>query len=161
MVMVREATDEDWQAVRDARLAALREAPDAFASTAEDEAAYSEQDWRAWTQVGGRGVLYLAGVAGVPEPAGIAGTLAVDGEAHLISMWVHPAGRGQKVGQELIEAAAGWARSRGFDTLYLWVTESNGPARQLYERCGFTLTGQRQPLPSNPALPEIKMSRPL
>lgn len=161
MVLVREATLEDWQAVRDARLAALREAPYAFASTAEREAAYSEQRWQAWTQVSGRGVLYLAEVAGLPEPAGIAGVVVADGAADLVAMWVRPAARGQKVGQALIEAAAEWARSRGFDTMYLWVTESNAPARRLYERCGFTMTGERQPLPSDPALPEIKMGRPL
>jgi GNAT superfamily N-acetyltransferase len=161
MVMVREATPEDWRAMRDTRLAALREARHAFASTAEREAAYSEQKWRAWTQVSGRGVMYLAGVAGLPEPAGIAGVVVADGPADLIAMWVRPAARGQKVGEALIQATADWARARGFSTLYLWVTESNAPARHLYERCGFTMTGERQPLPSDPALPEIKMSRPL
>ena len=161
MILVREATPEDWQAMRDVRLAALREAPQAFASTAEREAAYSEQEWRAWTQVGGHGVMYLAEVAGLPEPAGMAGVLAGHDGADLIAMWVRPAARGQKVGEALIEAAAEWARSRGFDSMYLWVTESNASARRLYERSGFTMTGERQPLPSDPSLPEIKMSRPL
>ena len=64
-------------------------------------------------------------------------------------------------GGTLIEATAGWARSRGHDTLFLWVTESNAPARRLYERCGFTPTGETQPLPSNPNLLEIQMCRTL
>ena len=34
-------------------------------------------------------------------------------------------------------------------------------ARRLYERYGFTPTGDRQPLPSNRAVPEIRMRRPL
>jgi ribosomal protein S18 acetylase RimI-like enzyme len=45
--------------------------------------------------------------------------------------------------------------------MYLWVAEANEPARRLYERYGFTPTGDRQPLPSNPAVPEIRMRRPL
>jgi ribosomal protein S18 acetylase RimI-like enzyme len=45
--------------------------------------------------------------------------------------------------------------------VHLWVTEANRPARLLYERCGFTLTGERQPLPSNPDLGEIGMTFPL
>jgi RimJ/RimL family protein N-acetyltransferase len=45
--------------------------------------------------------------------------------------------------------------------MFLWVTESNAPARRLYERCGFTPTGDRQPLPSDPSLPEIRMRRAL
>ena len=31
----------------------------------------------------------------------------------------------------------------------------------LYERCGFSVTAERQPLPSNPALGEVGMIRPL
>jgi len=58
-----------------------------------------------------------------------------------------------------VEAAFCWAKARGFASLILWVTESNGPARRLYERCGFAATGERQPLPSDPTLPEIQMSR--
>jgi GNAT superfamily N-acetyltransferase len=64
-------------------------------------------------------------------------------------------------GSALITAVAGWARARGALALHLWVTESNNPARRLYERSGFTPTGERQPLPSNPDLAEIGMTRPL
>jgi ribosomal protein S18 acetylase RimI-like enzyme len=39
------------------------------------------------------------------------------------------------------------------------VTENNKPARGLYERCGFSPTGERQPLPSDPALMELAMAR--
>ncbi len=41
------------------------------------------------------------------------------------------------------------------------VTETNSRARLLYERCGFAVTAERQPLPSNPALGEIGMERPV
>jgi ribosomal protein S18 acetylase RimI-like enzyme len=41
------------------------------------------------------------------------------------------------------------------------VTETNKHARLLYERCGFTVTAGRQPLPSNPTLAEIGMQRPV
>jgi RimJ/RimL family protein N-acetyltransferase len=45
--------------------------------------------------------------------------------------------------------------------VHLWVTETNAPARALYERCGFALTGERQPVPSHPGLDEVAMTRPL
>jgi hypothetical protein len=45
--------------------------------------------------------------------------------------------------------------------VHLWVTETNKPAQLLYEHCGFSLTGERQPLPSNPALGRVGMARPL
>ncbi len=72
MVLVRETVPDDWRALRDIRLTALRDEPDAFGST------YAEQ-----------------------------------------------------------------------------------VARLLYERCGFSPTGERQPLPSNPAIGEVGMTRPL
>ena len=50
------------------------------------------------------------------------------------------------------------ARARNATSVDLWVTETNKPARLLYERLGFTLTGERQPLPSNPDLAEVAMT---
>jgi GNAT superfamily N-acetyltransferase len=76
-------------------------------------------------------------------------------------MWVRPSARGLGVGKALVEAAAAWAKARGFAALFLWVTEPNTSARRLYDQCGFTPTGERQPLPSDPALTEIGMSRTL
>jgi GNAT superfamily N-acetyltransferase len=76
-------------------------------------------------------------------------------------MWVRPDARGRGVGEALMNAAAGWARARGHAAMYLWVAEANEPARRLYDRYGFIPTGDRQPLPSNPAVPEIRMRRPL
>ena len=46
MVQIREVGADGWQAMRDIRLAALRDAPDAFASTYEREAAFAEADWQ-------------------------------------------------------------------------------------------------------------------
>jgi RimJ/RimL family protein N-acetyltransferase len=56
---------------------------------------------------------------------------------------------------------ADWARDRGLSRLYLWVTDTNRAARTLYERSGFKATGERQPLPSDPARSEIEMMLPL
>jgi GNAT superfamily N-acetyltransferase len=161
MAMAREMGPGDWATMPDVRLAALAESPLAFGSTYEREAAFTEEGWRA--RFHDRGVTYLAyDEAGqMAEPAGIAGVLEEDGVADLVSMWVRPSARGRKVGEALITACADCARARGHDELYLWVTESNAPARRLYERCGFVPTGERQPLPSNPSLPEIRLRLPL
>jgi ribosomal protein S18 acetylase RimI-like enzyme len=43
----------------------------------------------------------------------------------------------------------------------LWVADHNTAARFLYERVGFRPTGERQPLPSNPALTESLLRLPL
>jgi ribosomal protein S18 acetylase RimI-like enzyme len=51
--------------------------------------------------------------------------------------------------------------ARNATSVHLWVTETNKHARLLYQRCGFVLTGEREPLPSNPSLAEVGMTRPL
>jgi GNAT superfamily N-acetyltransferase len=76
-----------------------------------------------------------------------------DGRAvDLISMWVRPQARGYGVGEALIAAVLDWARARQARSVHLWVTETNKPACRLYERCGFSPTGERHALPCNPAL---------
>jgi GNAT superfamily N-acetyltransferase len=157
MVLVREAKPDEWELLRDVRLAALREAPDAFASTYDREEPYPEERWRGW--LSDQSVMFFPYVADSAEPAGLAGVLVKRGAAQLVSMWVRPDARGHGVGGALVSAAADWAKARGHDAMYLWVAESNASARRLYERCGFTATGERQPLPSNPAQPEIRMLR--
>ena len=159
MVFVREISADDWELMRDVRLAALAEAPDAFGSTYAREVVFGEEQWRG--RISDRSVTFFAYTDPVASPAGLAGVYVEDGVADLVSMWVRPGFRGLAIGEALVEAAASWAKARDFRTLYLWVTDTNDAARRLYERCGFTATGEQQPLPSNPALTEIRMSRAL
>jgi GNAT superfamily N-acetyltransferase len=160
MVMVREVEADEWELLRDVRLAALSEAPDAFGSTYAREAPFTEEQWRG--RLGSeRSVTFFAEAADGGAPAGLAGVYIADGEANLVSMWVRPSARSLGAGQALIAAAADWAKAREHGNLYLWVTETNTAARGLYERCGFIMTGKQQPLPSDPSLPEVQMRLPL
>jgi ribosomal protein S18 acetylase RimI-like enzyme len=165
MIVVREITGDDWEQLRDVRLAALAEAPSAFGSSYAREVAFTEEQWRG--RISERSVTFFARVDSADSApvaaatAGLAGVYVEDGTANLVSMWVRPSARGLGVGKALIEAAAAWAKTRGFAALFLWVTEANTSARRLYDQCGFTPTGERQPLPSDPALTEIGMSRTL
>jgi GNAT superfamily N-acetyltransferase len=162
MVLVRTAAAEEWQVLRDIRLTALRDTPFAFGSTHAEEALLPEQHWR---DRAGRGSSFLAYLPEVSttEPVGLAaGYLETPGMAELVSMWVSPQARGRGVGEALIARVADWARGQAdVTTLHLWVTTGNKPARLLYERCGFALTGEGQPLPRDPSLHEVAMSRPL
>jgi ribosomal protein S18 acetylase RimI-like enzyme len=182
MVGVRETVPGDWQALRDIRLEALRDAPSAFASSYACEAARGEEHWRGRSSGGGMFLAYLTEVSQFSasqfsasqssasqssaiqarEPAGLAGGYQVDPvTVELVSMYVRPRGRGRGVGEALVAAVVGWAAARRATSVHLWVTETNAPARALYQRCGFALTGERQPLPSDPALSEVAMARPL
>ena len=158
MVLVRATEMADWQALRDIRLQALRDAPYAFSSTYARESAFGEDEWQRRATRDGSFIAFI------PEacPAGLGGGyLAAPEVVELIGMFVRPQARGRGVGEALIDAVIAWARKKDATSVHLWVTETNKHARLLYERCGFTVTAERQPLPSNPALGELGMTRPL
>ena len=161
MVLVRETIAGDWQALRDIRLEALRTAPQAFGSTYERENLRGEEHWHNRIARGGTFLAYLPG-DDASDPAGLIGGYPEDPQTvELVSMYVRPNARGRGVGEALVATVIDWARERSATTVRLWVTETNTHALALYERCGFALTGERQPVPSAPSLDEVAMSRTL
>lgn len=157
MIEVRRVTPRDWRELRAVRLAALRDAPYAFASTYEHESAFGDQWWqdrtaaRAW---------FLAWRDGGPVGivAGQTDHGAPDGERHIVSMWVDPAVRGTGTADALMAAVTGWARQQGARNVTLWVADGSPRARAFYLRAGFRATGARQPLPSDPDAGEEELS---
>lgn len=53
-------------------------------------------------------------------------------------LFVDEAFRGQRLGQQLMDAFAAWAKERGMERLSLTVSASNRRARDFYERLGFS-----------------------
>lgn len=158
---IRQLERREWAIFRELRLRSLADSPDAFARRYVDEQAQPDVHWirltESVTTAGGQ-VMLLAEDAG--RPFGLVFGL-LDKErskiGHVGGMWVEPSARGRGAGQALLGAAIDWARSRELERLELWVTEGNGPATRLYERAGFTDTGRRDVLQSNPSLRIIQM----
>jgi ribosomal protein S18 acetylase RimI-like enzyme len=172
-ISYRRVTAGDWPQLRAARLAALAEAPYAFASTLAREEAFTEATWRgraqtsvifaAWADGGIEGLVSTLrrddssqGSASGPGPA------RDDAEWHLVGMWVSPPLRGRGVAERLVRAASDYARDQGAATLTLWVTDVNGRARRFYQRLGFRSTGTRQLVrPDDPDHWEEELALPL
>ena len=167
-VQVRRAHPDEWAAVRDVRLAALADAPDAFASTLGRELGYPEARWRsligdwpwflAWSGGTPAGL-----VAAVPAEASREPAAAGQRAWHLVSMWVSPQARGQGVADLLVRAVLDQAEAAGALWLTLWVAAGNARARGFYLRMGFTPTGRRQVYPRDGATPldEEELARPV
>ncbi|HEY1641905.1 MAG TPA: GNAT family N-acetyltransferase [Streptosporangiaceae bacterium] len=154
----------DWRQYREIRLAALRDAPSAFASTWQKEQAYPESRWtgRARGSEDGESATIVAAVDDTGRWAGVAGGFLSgdrDADAELISMWVAPDGRGHGTGQRLVSAVLSWAEAHEASAVGLWVNVTNQPAIGLYERAGFRRTGETAPLPSDPLQREMRMIR--
>jgi GNAT superfamily N-acetyltransferase len=141
--VIRRLAAADWAAFREIRLAALRDAPEAFGSTAAEAETLDEQEWRRRLE---ERAVFLAEVA--RQRVGLAAGTDGDqpNEAELISMWVVPSWRGQGVGDRLVEAVLAWAVAEGFTSVGLWVAQGNARAERLYARLGFAATGRVQPM---------------
>ncbi|MQA78397.1 MAG: GNAT family N-acetyltransferase [Streptosporangiales bacterium] len=152
-VRVRTLRPDDWRTARSVRLAALTDAPLAFASSLDRERAKGEADWREMLTPE-RGVRALAECDGAV--AGVIGVFSRGDDGEIIWMWVDPAFRGQGVGDALVAYALDWCWSRGLGC-HLWVADGNDVAWRFYERLGFVATGERQPLPNDGARMESQM----
>ena len=140
MVVVRAATMEDWQVLRDIRLEALRDAPDAFLSTYTEQAAYAEADWRRRISRGGTFFAYITEVNGT-EPVGlVGGFFGKPDTVELVSLWVRPPARGLGVGEALVAAMINWASTRNASSVHLWAHGDKSICLGVFRqgRCGFS-----------------------
>ena len=165
---VRRIRPDEGPLLKEVRLAALADAPDAFSATYADEVAFDDGMWDeraalgATDDDGGTGTFVLdAGAAGA-APLGIAVGYRPGPDrtrVELVSMWVDPSVRGTGAGRLLVEAVAGWASDTGASALDLWVMRSNGGAQAFYERLGFAPTDEVEVAPDDPCRDEVRMTR--
>jgi ribosomal protein S18 acetylase RimI-like enzyme len=131
---------DEVDVVRELRLAALADAPDAFWATLDDERDQPGTWWRA--RVVGD-VRWLVGRLG-GEPVGLAAVgpdrLERERVVNLTSFWVAPQARGRGLGDALIDAAIVVARELGAGSVTLEVGDHNAAAIATYERHGFART---------------------
>jgi len=147
---VQRLTPDSWRTYQEVRLAALREAPNAFGSKWEDEATFEEDVWRDRLRERAQFAAYSEDVV-----VGIVGGAESEDRrtAHLVSMWVDPRWRGQGVGDHLVKVVLDWARELGCEEVRLWVADGNREAERLYHRNGFVRTDAVQPIrPGEPRL---------
>jgi GNAT superfamily N-acetyltransferase len=151
---VRRAKSGDEPVLRELRLEAMKDSPEAFGSTYERETARTTQDWQKWLAPG---VTYLLEVDGRARGlvAGIRdGT--EENVVHLMAMWVHPDFRGKGRADMLVRSVKEWADEVRAAEVRLYVVEQNVPARRCYERNGFRATGRQGVLERNGNI-EIEM----
>jgi RimJ/RimL family protein N-acetyltransferase len=161
VIRIRPATPDDWPALREIRLTALRSAPDAYASTFARESAFDESVWRERASAGrGRQTFLAVAENGqlVATATGLADPEEPPDVRLLVGMWIDPAYRGRGLVDRLTSEVAEWARRDGAHTLRLDVSVGNQVARAAYLRNGFRPTGERAPMPGRPDVLEEAMT---
>jgi ribosomal protein S18 acetylase RimI-like enzyme len=140
---IRRLQAADAPAYRALRLRALREHPEAFTSSHEEDAAQppavaekrlASPEFAAWGAFQGR---ELYGIVGLERE----GRAKNRHKATVVGMYVAPEVAGQGVGRALLEALVAHARSCGIESLVLTVTDGNAGAERLYAGAGFRSFG--------------------
>ena len=166
-VQIRWIRSDEVEVYRAFRLRALSDTPEAFGDSYALAIARPPEFWHqrvADTSAGLTSVLVVAVDAATDTWLGMTGSYIEEGApetSEVVSVWVAPEARRRGVARRLLEAATEWAGSRGTSRQRLWVTATNQRAQNLYLGAAFTTTGTKKPLPSNPALEELEMVRPV
>jgi ribosomal protein S18 acetylase RimI-like enzyme len=142
-MQIRRLTAADVTAYRALRLRALREHPEAFTSSYEEDAAQPEAiaalrlaatDFAAWGAFEGRELYGIVALERERRPKN-------RHKGTVVGMVVAPEVAGQGVGRALLEALLAHARDTGVESLVLTVTEGNDSAQRLYAAAGFRSFG--------------------
>lgn len=157
---IRPLREDEWDRARSLRLQAVAEAPGALGSSLEEEARFSEADWRERVAPNDTRVSFVESTGADEFVAMAVGVLDQTSKtASLRAMWVDPSHRRTGTGRRLVEAVIQWASDRGATRIQLEVNEAAAPAIALYQACGFRPTGHTRSLLSDPGVSAVEMAR--
>ncbi|MYW67792.1 GNAT family N-acetyltransferase [Streptomyces sp. SID8379] len=168
---VRPVRADEWQAVKELRLVALRDpaAPIAYLETYETALARPDSHWQDRAAGASHGMTarqfvavadggqWLGSLVALVEEAGSEDFFERRIErrqAQLVAVYVRPEARGGGVTRELFAAGCAWAFSlEGLERVRLHVHQDNARAEGFYRKFGFVRTGEVVPLPGDPSEP--------
>lgn len=138
---------EDAEKYRGIRLESLKNSPESFASSYEEERDFSVEELLTQMQLNDS---FTYGAFEKSELVGII-TLYKDElnklshRAHIGSMYVSPSKRSSGIGKVLMEEAINKAKEiEGVEQVYLAVVSTNKPAKKLYSSLGFEVFGSEK-----------------
>lgn len=135
MVSIKAVTSENWQSLKELRLKAVADSPEAFGDSIETVSSKSDEYWK-------------DGIANsnvfVTEENGVWIGMIVfkqddDGVWAVKSLWVDPNYRNQGIGKLIMQKAINAAKSTGVKLIELGVNVESKPAINLYESLGFVI----------------------
>lgn len=145
--MITEISESDWQRLREVRLRALAQDPQAFIDTHAAASSFPDSRWRERATSTKRQASFAYEREGRFD--GLVSCFVADDPAtvFLVSMWVAPELRGAGAARRLVESVLAWGREREAERVCLSVEGDNQRAAHLYEKCGFVETREPPPFP--------------
>jgi GNAT superfamily N-acetyltransferase len=162
--VIRSVRADEWPAVKELRLAALRDpvAHLAFLETYEAAAAKPDSYWQERTARAAEGAEAAQQIIAEGPDGRWVGTLTVLVEepgttdwagfpierkqTHLVGVFVEPGERGSGLTEVLFDAALEWSWARGAERVRLIVHQENERAQRFYRKVGFVPSGVTVPL---------------
>lgn len=147
-VIARQIQKHEWQLMKRVRLAALQDAPQAFATSFASAQSMADTHWQQRAAEGAQGEKSFCTLAfDNSEPIAMAIGLPDETNAHyshLVAMWVSPNYRGSNAARLILEEIFHWAKKRGARYIFAGVTENNHRAESFYRKMGFiTYNGEK------------------
>jgi ribosomal protein S18 acetylase RimI-like enzyme len=155
-MIIRRTTEEDWEILKEIRLAALLNAPTSFGLSHTTAASYTDSQWRDRASSRGQAEFLLAFMNGVAVGL-VGGGMSPTSEFNLIAMWVKPEYRGSAVATGLVDSIKTRAVSQGHTRIVLDVSPDNGRAAAFYRKQGFSFLPEWETLASHPDIQVQKM----
>jgi GNAT superfamily N-acetyltransferase len=156
-VTIRRVTGADWSALREIRLEALTDAPEAFGSTLQSALRLSARQWRHRVATNAYFVATHKGAVVGMVSGGYNDNHP--GTHWLYGMYVTPAARGSGAAELLVGVVADWARGEGAREIFLHVASGVPRARAFYLKNGFTLTGENFTMERDPQITMYTMTK--
>lgn len=160
-VRIRRIRPEDGPVLRDLRLRALADAPDAFGQPLEEAQRLPQREWDRNARQSSHGAsrTWLIAESESRTVGLVQGRKRRPRTLLLFSMWVDPQDRRLGVGRDLIDSLEDWARGwHGSETI-LWVLAVNAPAIEFYRDLGFEVVRKGRDAESGARFGALAMRR--
>jgi len=160
-VTIRRIRPDDGLLLRDLRLRAIADAPDAFGQPLEEARRRPQREWdrSARQSSHGDGRTWLIAESETRSLGLVQGRKRRPRTLLLFSMWVDPDVRRIGVGRQLIDHLEDWARGWGASETILWVLSVNGSAVKFYRDLGFEVIRAGQDAESGARFAALAMRR--
>ncbi|MGW0300877.1 GNAT family N-acetyltransferase [Streptomyces anthocyanicus] len=172
--VIRSIRADEWPAVKELRLRALRDpvADLAYLETYDEAAARPDSYWQERAARGaegaaeaqqvvavGPGGLWLGTLTVLVEEAGMtdwAGFPVERRQGHVVGVFVRPEWRGSGLTKALFDAGLEWGWANGVERMRLIVHPGNTRAQGAYRKAGFAPSGRTVPLEGGPGDHELE-----
>ena len=147
---IRLTTQNDWQRLKQVRLAALLDSPTAFGVSYQTASGYTDEQWQ--QRASSTGTTFWLAMLGDQTLGMVGAALSDTGRFNLIGMWLTPDARGSGAAEQLVEAVKARARERGHGQVYLDVSPETARAVSFYLKQGFVFVDEWETLESHPQI---------